>query len=87
MWIFLVVIQKADFLTIEPQDGFDAVVMNPGGLAHSSYVLRDAVEANGERWDPMRVGVTRAFFVTDDPRELSWYLGYRTRRLVLLRCG
>jgi 3-dehydroquinate dehydratase-2 len=28
-------------------DGVEAVVMNPGALAHSSYALRDAVEASG----------------------------------------
>jgi 3-dehydroquinate dehydratase-2 len=28
-------------------EGVDAVVMNPGALAHTSYALRDAVEASG----------------------------------------
>ena len=32
-------------------------------------VYREAVEASGRRFDPMRVGVTRAFFVTDSEAE------------------
>lgn len=28
-------------------EGVDAVVLNPGALAHSSYALRDAIESSG----------------------------------------
>ena len=45
------------------------------------------MEAKGEKWDPMRVGVTRAFFVTDDAREreaaLERRLANRMRQLKL----
>jgi 3-dehydroquinate dehydratase-2 len=30
-----------------PGEGVDAVVMNPGALAHTSYALRDAVASSG----------------------------------------
>ena len=50
-------------------------------------IFRDAVEAKGERWDPMRVGLTRAFFVTEDAREreeaLERRLANRMRQLKL----
>ena len=45
------------------------------------------MEAKGEKWDPMRVGVTRAFYVTDDAREreqaLERRLSNRLRQLKL----
>ena len=33
------------WLLSAPSEGVDAVVLNPGALAHQSYALRDAVEA------------------------------------------
>ena len=60
-----------------------ARTLRPTSLA----TFREAVEAKGEKWDPMRVGVTRAFFVTDDPREreaaLERRLANRMRQLKL----
>jgi hypothetical protein len=38
-------------------------------VARNIAIVRDAVEAKGEPWDPMRVGLTRAFFVTEHSRE------------------
>lgn len=59
----------------------------PADLARNIAIFRDAVEVKGERWDPMRVGVTRAFYVTDDAREreaaLERRLDNRLRQLKL----
>jgi alkanesulfonate monooxygenase SsuD/methylene tetrahydromethanopterin reductase-like flavin-dependent oxidoreductase (luciferase family) len=56
-------------------------------VARNIAIFRDAVEAKGEQWDPMRVGVTRAFYVTDDAREreeaLERRLANRRRQLKL----
>ena len=56
-------------------------------VAHNIAIFRDAVEAKGGQWDPMRVGVTRAFYVTDDAREreeaLERRLANRMRQLKL----
>ena len=56
-------------------------------VARNVAIFRDAVEAKGEQWDPMRVGVTRAFYVTDDTREreeaLERRLANRLRQLKL----
>ena len=41
----------------------------PADVAHDIAVFRAAVEAKGEAWDPMRVGVTRACFVAESERE------------------
>ena len=41
----------------------------PEDVARSISVYREAVEANGRRYDPMQIGVTRAFFVTDSAAE------------------
>ena len=50
-------------------------------------VFKAAVEANGRRYDPMQVGVTRAFFVTDSEPErdaaLDRRLQNRLRQLKL----
>lgn len=60
---------------------------SPADVGKNIAIFRDAVEANGEQWDPMRVGVTRAFFVTDDKREreeaLERRLANRMRQLKL----
>ncbi len=60
---------------------------SPADVARNIAIFRDAVEAKGETWDPLRVGVTRAFFVTDDGREreeaLERRLANRMRQLKL----
>ena len=60
---------------------------SPADVASNIAIFRDAVEAKGEQWDPLRVGVTRAFFVTDDARErgeaLERRLANRRRQLKL----
>ena len=83
-------------IVVEPQSfrrPHPAVWMGAGNersirdVARNIAIFRDAVEAKGEAWDPMRVGVTRAFFVTDDPREreeaLERRLANRLRQLKL----
>ena len=60
---------------------------SPAGVAHNIAVFRAAVEARGETWDPMRVGVTRAFFVSESEDErqeaLERRLANRMRQLKL----
>ena len=60
---------------------------SPADVAHNIAVFRAAVEAKGEAWDPMRVGVTRAFFVAESEREreeaLERRLANRMRQLKL----
>jgi len=60
---------------------------SPADVARNIAIYREAVEAKGERWNPMRVGVTRAFFVTDDARDrevaLERRLANRLRQLKL----
>jgi alkanesulfonate monooxygenase SsuD/methylene tetrahydromethanopterin reductase-like flavin-dependent oxidoreductase (luciferase family) len=61
---------------------------SPEDVAHNIAVFREAVEAAGQRWYPMRVGVTRAFFVSESEREreeaLERRLANRTRQLKLV---
>ena len=58
---------------------------NPQDVAHCIAVFRAAVEERGETWDPMRVGVTRAFFVSESEQEkeeaLERRLANRVRQL------
>jgi alkanesulfonate monooxygenase SsuD/methylene tetrahydromethanopterin reductase-like flavin-dependent oxidoreductase (luciferase family) len=42
---------------------------SPEDLGRSIAVYKETVEAGGRRFDPMQVGVTRAFFVTDSRAE------------------
>ena len=54
------------------QQGYNLLLgqyASPEDVSQSIGFFRDAVEANGRRFDPMRVGVTRAFFVTDSKSE------------------
>jgi alkanesulfonate monooxygenase SsuD/methylene tetrahydromethanopterin reductase-like flavin-dependent oxidoreductase (luciferase family) len=59
----------------------------PEDVAQSIAWFRTAVEAQGRRYDPMCVGVTRAFFVTDSAAEcdpaLERRLHNRLRQLKL----
>jgi alkanesulfonate monooxygenase SsuD/methylene tetrahydromethanopterin reductase-like flavin-dependent oxidoreductase (luciferase family) len=60
---------------------------SPDDVARNIEVFREAVEASGQTWDPMRVGVTRAFFVSESERErdeaLERRLANRMRQLKL----
>ena len=60
---------------------------SPADVAHAIAVFKAAVEATGRRFDPMQVGVTRAFFVANDAAEkaaaLERRLANRMRQLRL----
>jgi len=60
---------------------------SPDDVAQSIAWYRAGVEASGRRFDPMSVGVTRAFFVTDDAAEkaaaMERRLANRMRQLKL----
>ena len=60
---------------------------SPDDVAQSIAWFRSAVEASGRHYDPMQVGVTRAFFVTDSAAErdaaLDRRLQNRLRQLKL----
>ena len=54
------------------QQGYNLLLgqyASPEDVGQSIAVFKDAVEASGRRFDPMQVGVTRAFFVTDSQAE------------------
>src|SRR5207248_10824141 len=72
------------------QQGYNLLLgqyASPDDVGRSIAVYRDAVEASGRRFDPMQVGVTRAFFVTDNRAEkeaaLERRLQNRMRQLKL----
>ncbi len=57
------------------QQGYNLLLgqyASPQDVGQSIAVYKDAFEATGRRFDPMRVGVTRAFFVTDSGAEKIW---------------
>jgi len=60
---------------------------SPDDVAHNIAIYQAAVEANGRCFDPMQVGVTRAFFVADNDAErdaaLERRLQNRLRQLKL----
>jgi alkanesulfonate monooxygenase SsuD/methylene tetrahydromethanopterin reductase-like flavin-dependent oxidoreductase (luciferase family) len=60
---------------------------SPDDVAHNIAVFREAVEGRGETWDNKRVGITRAFFVSESEQEreeaLERRLANRMRQLKL----
>ena len=60
---------------------------SPNDVRRNIATFREAVEAKGEAWDATRVGVTRAFFVSDTEQEreaaLERRLANRMRQLKL----
>ena len=60
---------------------------SPASVGRSIAAYRDEVEKRGRRYDPLSVGVTRAFFVADTPTEteaaLQRRLANRVRQLKL----
>jgi alkanesulfonate monooxygenase SsuD/methylene tetrahydromethanopterin reductase-like flavin-dependent oxidoreductase (luciferase family) len=55
---------------------------SPEEVGRSIAVFKDTVEARGCRFDPMQVGVTRAFFVTDTRAEKAAALERRLQNRV-----
>ncbi|HSF34041.1 MAG TPA: LLM class flavin-dependent oxidoreductase [Candidatus Tectomicrobia bacterium] len=55
---------------------------SPEEVGRSIAVFKATVEANGQRFDPMQVGVTRAFFVTDTKAEREAALERRLQNRV-----
>src|SRR5205814_8421177 len=54
------------------QQGYNLLLgqyASPADVGQSIAVYKEAVEATGRRFDPMQVGVTRAFFVTNSRAE------------------
>ena len=72
------------------QKGYNVLLgqyASPEDVGRSIAVFKETVEANGRCFDPMQVGVTRAFFVTDNQAEkeaaLERRLQNRARQLHL----
>jgi alkanesulfonate monooxygenase SsuD/methylene tetrahydromethanopterin reductase-like flavin-dependent oxidoreductase (luciferase family) len=55
---------------------------SPEEVSRSIAVFKATVEANGRRYDPMQVGVTRAFFVTNTEAEKQAALERRLQNRV-----
>lgn len=55
---------------------------SPADVGQAIAVFKDAVEASGRCFDPMQVGVTRAFFVTDTQAEKEAALERRLQNRV-----
>src|SRR5437016_11919471 len=55
---------------------------SPEEVGHAIAVFKETVEAHGRRFDPMQVGVTRAFFVTDTKAEKEAALERRLQNRV-----
>ena len=60
---------------------------SPEDVAHNIAVYKSEVEARGRRFDPMQIGVTRAFFVAENAAEreaaMERRLANRVRQLKL----